>query len=474
MSKIACLLLLERQDPPSVQDPLFDSLVEACGRFTPQIALRNREAIFLEIGKCRGLHDPRFLELQLISLAKRFGWRSRVAIAETPSLALVRARFRRRSEPSNPPDLLAIPLEGLHDLATPFHADPEIRKKIDLMIQVLKSLGLKNVAEFVAIPPSTLASRFGQEGVELSARARGESPMQETAWPGFHPSPDLFEKSQIENSENLEALLFVLRGCIDRAVARLRGRAERASVIEVEFEFPKWSTLKSTLRTFQVSLPIPQGSVQGILPILHEHLSRALEREPLEAPVEALVFRVSETVPGHGPQRDFFTKKEEEAEIWDSLVGRLSLKLGKNQVFVAKAIERYRPECGFIRCELSEFDRSLEVSPPIPWPQHLFFRPAARPSRIFKRPQRLRRIGQRLVDSESGRHWKVSDWQGPERLSGEWWMRENPGFIAREPSGFDRDYYRVTTVTGELLWIFVNRDAAPRAEHSLYLHGYFD
>jgi hypothetical protein len=57
--------------------------------------------------------------------------------------------------------------------------------------------------------------------------------------------------------------------------------------------------------------------------------------------------------------------------------------------------------------------------------------------------------------------WTTID--GPERLSGEWW---NSSY-----EGFNRDYYRMKTVQGEQLWVFINRKAK---EPTYYLHGYFD
>jgi protein ImuB len=54
----------------------------------------------------------------------------------------------------------------------------------------------------------------------------------------------------------------------------------------------------------------------------------------------------------------------------------------------------------------------------------------------------------------------VVEANGPERISGEWWMDG-----ARQ--GFARDYYQITAEGGERLWIF-------RSGEDFYLHGYFD
>ena len=55
--------------------------------------------------------------------------------------------------------------------------------------------------------------------------------------------------------------------------------------------------------------------------------------------------------------------------------------------------------------------------------------------------------------------WRaVREFQGPERLSGDWWE-----------DGYCREYYRVTTEAGELLWVFYE----PR-QRGWFWHGWWD
>jgi protein ImuB len=189
-----------------------------------------------------------------------------------------------------------------------------------------------------------------------------------------------------------------------------------------------------------------------------------LGHEPLEAPARQVHFTVLEAVPGYGAQRDFFGRKEEEAEQWDSLVGRLSHKLGKQRVFVAQAVDRYLPEESWVR--KLELERGLlsygvrgtaALQPAIVRPD--------RPSRLLEEPLPLQRVGALLRNPETGHRWRILDWDGPERLSGEWWKSESL-------DGFHRDYYQVKTESGERLWVFVRRD--PEGNARVHLHGYFD
>jgi protein ImuB len=232
-------------------------------------------------------------------------------------------------------------------------------------------------------------------------------------------------------------------------MARLRGRGERAQIVEVRF------AMAARRREWRVEFALPQGSAAGLIPILREKLGFELARAPLGGPVEAMEVEIVESVPGSGPQRDFFSKKEEEREAWDALVARLSAKLGKEQVFVAFPRDRYLPERAFVR-------RVVSV-PSIGKPVTEVFEEPDRPARVLKRPEPLSKDGRHLRGPD-GKRWKALSWEGPERLSGEWWKDA-------EFEGFNRDYYRVITEGGDQLWVFVNRKTATP---SFYLHGYFD
>jgi hypothetical protein len=433
--RVVCLYLYNNQ-----KKEIVEALAEACFRFTPQIAVRSQPietdaAIFLEIGGCSQLYSEQLLRMKLTTLAKRFGLLSRIAMGDSAGEAFALTR--------NPNYfyLEDLPLEALADFLTPFGAEPDSEKRIVQAVQILKTLGLKNVGEFAAIPPRTLASRFGKEAVELSARVRKQL---ELAWPGFHPSALIVEKSPVENSENLEALGFVIKGLVDRVIARLHGRSERVSILQLDLDLVKWGRrqgeeAKSIKRELRLELPIPQGSTAGLFPIIQEHLGRHLQSNPLMSPVDSMEIRVLESVPSRGAQKDFFSRKEEESEIWDSLVARLSLKIGAGKVFTAIPQRRYLPEKAYSR-SIKKLSSESYLSPL--WPH--------RPTRILKHPKPIEPNGWTTID-------------GPERLSGEWW---NSSY-----EGFNRDYYRMKTVQGEQLWVFINRKAK---EPTYYLHGYFD
>lgn len=459
--RVACVLLERRSSNEELT-----AFAEACFRFSPQIAIRPGEAVFIEVGGSRRLFSEAGLEVRLKVLAGRMlggggpkygGTPStkapvRVAIGDTAATALAGARFPDYSRTRNLKDL---PLAALQDYANPFVWDADLEKRVLRITCILDSLGIQNLGDFAILPRESLASRLGKESVSLMARVWGDL---EIAWPGFHPLPSIVERDEVRDPEahglcaNLEGCVFVLRGLVDRAMARLRGRGERVSMIEVRLG------TEARQRELRVEFSLPQGSAAGMIPILREKLGYELQRAPLGGPVEAMEIEIIESVPGSGPQRDFFSKKEEEREAWDALVARLSAKLGKERVFVAFPKERHLPERAFVR-------KTVSV-PPLAhgaaWKSDTASF-ADRPARVLKKPEPLLKEG-RVLKNLDGKQWKAVSWEGPERLSGEWWKDS-------QFEGFNRDYYRVITEGGDQLWVFVNKKAKTPA---FYLHGYFD
>ena len=420
MKRIACLLVMERLQ----KEATLESLAEACGRFAPLIAVRSGEAIFLDITGTGGLYSENGLTQRLFILARRLGMKkAQVGFADSASYALTSARY---------PRIQTLPLAALHDLASPFRADPELSIKIHKMSEKLISLGVRNVQDFLNLPRQSLSTRFGKEIYELSLRARGEL---ECAWPEFKPAQKIIVKAEIDETIGLDPLFFTLRGMIDPLMARLRGRSERLSAFQLEFELVKWSTLKASSRDWKIHLSIPQGSTAGLLAILRERLQFDVSREPFEAPVQAVSITVLETAPGIGAQRDFYNQREEESESWNALLGRLSQALGDENVFQASCVERHRPENAWTK---SKPTQSITVPK------------KNRPTRLLKDP---------VLIKMPEAWWQSLKHTGPERISGDWW-----------DSAFDRDYFQAITADGEKLWIYEDRTKPG----NYFLHGYFD
>lgn len=442
--RIACLLL---QTPLSGRE--LEQLARSCAHLSPQIALRPTNAVFLEIGAMHNLYSEESVSDELLRLARPLGGGS-VAVAGSASRAYVLARYPHVMETE-------WPLEALYDLATPFGADPELEKKITKMNESLHSLGISNVHQLNLLPKPTLASRFGAEALELIGRLRGT---MDPPWPAFRVQEAIAERIEIEGIEpGIEPLLFVLRGVLDKIMNRLATRSERASVLKIEFEMVRWNTgrMSGKFKTREWTLPLPvaQGSSSGVLPILRDYLSQQFQKRPLEAPLQAIRIEVLESTPGGGSQPHFFEKREQEGESWQALIGRLIHELGAENVFQARAQERYLPENAWSR----------ELPHPLDKPaSQTKTRRFSRPSRLLKKPEPLSRVGN-LISHPNGSQWHACKWLGPERISTEWWS----GTHSDAPQ--ERDYFKLVTQSGEILWVYLDPESKLG---KLYLHGFFD
>jgi len=445
----------------------ISEIAEACYRWTPQVALSGEEAIFLEIEKCHRLYDERTLVLRLRGLLKRFGAQARIAVADDVFMSLAQAKYPRKEN-------AFLPLEALLDVANPFKKNDVTTKNVLAMIEELKRLGLKTLGDFTELPVKELSSRFQYQGLELHRRLiNGQFDESLSLWPRFIPPDKIRESVNLEYEENcqtLEPLIFVIKKIVGRAMARLAARGERLSRATLSFKLEKFSTVKNFKRLWVFDLPLSQGTVTGLLPLIHERLNFDLGREPLPSSVIEMNFEVLETVPGQYFQRHFFSKKEEEQEAWNSLITRLCEKIGrsytKEGAFVGEPVQSYKPERAWKRTITEQkTEESVGcavgghlIGVDIPLPD--------RPLRLLQNPEPLRKVENSLIGGRAMKKWEILDWEGPERLSGEWWGSE-----------FRREYFRVGTKSGEQLWIYripgkVSGDSIDPSE--VYLHGYFD
>ncbi len=490
---VACVLLVDKRREASS----FIAFAEACLRFTPKVAVRQDEAVFLDLTES----DFARSRLKILALAQRFGFEARVAFAGYAAMAFVRARGW---------DSANLPVQALVDYSSPFTVDEDKEDAIALLIRKLRLLGIQSVSEFLQLPPASLLSRFGKEALEISDRLRGAG---DPVWPMFRAPERVGERISLEDGgipisyDVLESLLFTLKSAVDRSMARLRGRGERASQIAVEFEFERsFAGQTEAKRRLRVSMPVAQGSASGLLPILRDRLSFEIQIRPFPAAVTAVSVEVLETVPGRTSQSDFFRSREQEvAEALEAVSGRLVVQLGDRSAFAAEAVERYRPESAWraqsvshlvhgngppgpaaqlataavvaaggasaaaqavgnapvlpaqevsMRQEISrEFERAAE-------------RISERPLRLLAQPLLLRQAVEGFLRDPSGRVYRALRWEGPERISGEWWK-----------SSFDRDYYRVDTEGGQKIWVYVELNShggTVGRPGTYHLHGYFD
>jgi hypothetical protein len=551
-------------------------------RFTPLVALRDAEALFLDLTASTRLLGSGPPRLRLAALARRFGFEAQVAFAGDAPTALALATWGGGRANAA---LAALPIEALTAFWSPFTSlahDPARQRHAAWVFEKLRQLGIHRLGDLLSPPPRSgkqnppgaatdsaespvrarpwvptpaIARRLGPEALRAVQRLResAQAPARQRAssrqepWPIFHPPEKIREEIRLATLDSsapcleLEPLLFALKPALDRVLARLRARCLRLSAFRLELALEAQAGLRATPpRHWLLRLPGPQGSTPGVLPIVRDRLAHSFQIEPLAAAVEAIAIEVEETAPGQGAQASFFNQRWEDNEAWDALLARLLDKLGPGSVFCARPRESRKPETAWEAVppslpEKSEHEpetqdepragnqakprkqkegkpegkpkdakKELKLAsenPGFGWPTSVFFQPSSeRPLRLLSTPlPLLLREGFLLplcntlaprLRPKSARGWRATHWQGPERLSPEWWLDPqelspspepraprlpsdtSPGTPSPISTQRPRDYFAVETEAGARLWVF--RPSGTQDGDQFYLHGFFD
>lgn len=425
----------------------ISAFVESAYRLTPDITVRKSEnkvditAIFLDIGRCKLLYSEKTVLARVQFLLKRFGLKARVALANDLSLAL-------SSAVTGETLVKKLPLTVLSFYADPLALDPSTPAAVLKIEKELDRLGIRMVSDLMNLPLRSVSHRFGGVAEKCWRRLHSPGLLQTIPWPKWRP-PELIEErvSLYENEICLavEPLLFSCRTPLDRVMARVQGRGLRITGLSLVLECEKRSSVSKAERKFEFKFLYPQGTLNGVLPVIRERITRELQTHPLESPVVGLRAQVLEMASGRHGQKNFFHATEEAREELLGLLERLTGKLGKEKVFYAQTTERYFPEQSWTKTRMPS-----ETFPQVSLPY------GERPLRLLNSPLPLHRVGRNLMSGD--RRWSIRKLHGPEKIQGEWWNEEHP-----------RNYYRIETEESVDLWIF----RGGFRERELYLHGFF-
>jgi protein ImuB len=423
--------------------PDLKNIAELFYQLTPQIALRGNEAIFLEMSKGqRLLSEQSFLKRALVILRK-FKLAPRYALAEDAGTALAYCKFF-----TNKKNIL--PLAALQCYLEPFKMDSDYDGAFAKMTPHLQRLGIKSVQDFLTLSPSSLPSRFGPVGLLLFMRLRNPETLM---WPTFTPEEHVVERIDFQEDwrmESMTSLIFHLKSLLDRAQLRLRAQGFQLKEFEVVFHQEKFSTIPDPEYKVRVDLSMTQITAKSLLNLTKEKIDYAIQKKPLRGIIASLELRVLDKVPYRPAQKNLFEpKKEENLESWYELLARLSLRLGKENVFQAQPRESHLPE--------KTWERALpgDPNPAIQW------QAPTRPLRTFPHPQKVDLQGNILrwppaPGQKNADFFEIEEVSHREVILSEWWN----DFI-------ERVYFRAKTKSGEDLWLF-------RSTEGVFIHGYFD
>lgn len=343
----------------------------------------------------------------------------------------------------------------------------------DTLHETFRALGLRRTSDLTAHSRGELEARFGPEGTHAHRLACGEDDRVFRSLRSEAPPEAALALEP--PAESLEPLLFVLRHLLARVCDDLSGIGRAAARIEIEM------TLEGGGRSTALVSPARPTRREGLL---HDLCRAALERAgeeggQLAAPVAELVIRVTRSAAPDARQGDLFVTEWRDPMAAAAALSRLRARLGDDGVVWPAPRADRRPETrnAWRPVEMqvvSVGDRVIRERDPRRSPEDSVAPGVGgRAGDLAAIPGVLRLLPEPVpveVKTENGRPAELRDAgktrnvaaaEGPERLSGDWW---------KDP--YRREYFRICTVDGELLWLY--REIRRTGDLRWWLHGWWD
>jgi len=444
-----------RDRDAAAEEAALADVATALLAFTPTVSLARPDAVLAGIeGSVRlfgGL--PRLLP-QLLMQARSRGYGAAIALAPTPTAALLLARAGHPVPLADPAALQAalapLPLAWLD-----FDADT---------LAHLTAAGITSFGAAKALPRAGLARRFGQRIVDTLDRALG---LAADPREPYVPAPHFERKLPLPAPvDTVEALGFAVNRLVTDFASWLLARGLGVVKMSLSLVHERYVRERGTApTTVTFALGAPARTPAHLHAVLRERLARVV----LPAPVEAIVLTSEETA--RLASRNLGLLPEDEADsAVVPLVERLRSRLGDHAVTTLAARAEHRPEYA-----------ANEASPTLSRLAPSRTRAAKAPARPVSRPRSAKAATRKatapaaiaaprplwLLDEArplgvvfEAKPWVLRD--GPERIESGWW----DGRDCR------RDYFVAETPQGEIVWIY--RDHRYGTDDGeWFLHGLF-
>lgn len=294
----------------------------------------------------------------------------------------------------------------------------------------LRRWGIHTIGALAGLPAAAVATRLGAEGVRLVALARGDDSVPLQSRP---PVTSFEEGVELDYGvDSLEPLAFVLRGLLERLLARLQVRGLVCGDLRLRLRLANRARDE---RTVVVAAPSNDG--KSLLALLRVHL----ELHPATAAVEGVVLQaLPERL--RPAQLDLFRPSGPAPARLATTLARLTALCGADRVGAPAVIEAHRPDLyGVEPFAVGEASGETWARPASPALPSVLALRAVRPPREIEvlcqrdRPHLVR--GENL----SGR---VVHAAGPWRHQGSWWNEAH----------YARDYYDTQLSDGGVYRIF--------------------
>lgn len=470
-----CPDLVTRLRTPVEEEAFLGHLRRWAGKFSPWVAEEPPEGLMIDLTGCAHLFGG---EAALMAQAEAdcadLGLTVRAGIADTPGAAWALARFagrsgeaarsgddidqearatrsraarRRHWEKGGPAPKIPPGAVSAARIAAPGQTRAALAplpvaalRLDDQTVTELVRLGLRRIDDLAGQPRAGLARRFGAMLVRRLDQALGVEPEPITpAKPADHFAVRLTLPEPIGLETDVMAAVDRL---LPRLEARLREKGRGARQVRLEAQ-----RVDQGVAVIEVGLARPSAEPDRIRPLLALKIGDidagfGIDRVRLVAPV---------TEPVHARQHRGHLEAARDAARGggtplDDLVGKLGARVG------LEAITRLHPGDSHIPEKTALVLAAAWSEPAAAWPDP----PGPRPILLW-RPEMVTAPETPALPERF--RWRRRDLGvvaavGPERIAPEWWLDE-PDWR----TGL-RDYWRVTTDAGEVLWLYFAHGAA--------------
>jgi protein ImuB len=407
-------------------------------RFSPAVAPDPPDGLMIDITGTQRLHRNESKLIRAVASGiLRLGFAARVATAPTFGCAWAVSRFGKHPLSRVPNGCEREAIESL----------PVAALRIDEATQQgLSEVGMIQVSNLLALPRSSLASRFDPILLRRLLQALGEA--------GEHIEPvrpmppaqcELLFDGPTDHWESVEA---AARQVLEQLVMELARRERGVRRLDLRLLRPR-----AAPTSIQITLSRPSRALKHLWSLLRSRL----ERTDLGEGVEGVELIASRTARLRHEQRVSPALGGDDEHVaagaWGELTDTLVSRLGADNIVHLDPVETHIPERAFR-------ERSV-MEPAAPTPQPAVTR-ADRPPILFPRPEpadtmALTPDGPILSLGWRGRRWNVLSCSAPERIGQEWWRWEPPSTSQRRyrpvTAPPDRDYFAVQTEEGRWLWM---------------------
>ncbi|PWL16579.1 nucleotidyltransferase [Falsochrobactrum shanghaiense] len=429
-------------DPAADADGLEKLALWTLQRISPIVAVDQPDGLVIDTTGADHLHGGE--EAMLGKLVQRFaasGVEARAAIADTWGAAHAAARFLQ-------PEILVIP-PGQHE--TMLRSLPLAALRLDPeTVAGLHKLGFEWIGDLMEQPRAPLTQRFGPEPGRRLDQALGT--LAEPVDPVR--SPELVEVRRVfgEPIGAAETIARYIGKLVDSLCIELEKRGLGARRLDLLFH-----RVDNTLQYIRVGMAQPVRDPKRLTRLLCDRI----ETVNPGFGIEIMVLLAIEAEPLGHKQSISSLIEASQPDVSD-LIDVLANRIGENRL------------CRFVPVQSDVPERSVARVPPLApetgatwegdWP---------RPPRLLPRPEPIETMAL-LPDNPPvwftwrGIRRRVQRADGPERIRGEWWLRDAEMTTVR-------DYFRVEAETGERYWLFRSGDGEHEnsGSHRWFLHGIF-